>query len=389
MRTVGCPRAPQSRLARLCQSGTVFRGAVHPNGSFFAGIGSWILDCNPLLTVQYSFSPRVAPEVIDVGRSAIPTVLPRSDTPIIDLRAFKPGPTLQQLRGVVDGPIDFVLDDRYQIESLIGHGGMGIVLLAFDLRCRGRVALKILDIEGRNYHWSLQQFLHEAEMAASVRHRNVVSVHSYGSTAEGVIYMAMEHLRGRDLESMVENGALSWGWTRYLMRQVCAGLAAVHRAGIVHRDVKASNCFYVETDAIVKLLDFGVAANSCERPTVIVGTPDYMAPEQIRGRPCDHRVDVYSVGVLLCKLLTGRTPFRGETVEEVFDQHLDAEPPPLRSLAPKAQLPEGIDAVVGRALAKRPADRFSTIVEFDLALSRLEPVMRGRSSPRATLSNLA
>jgi serine/threonine protein kinase len=341
-----------------------------------------------LLIVRYSLSP-VAPEFVDVGRSAIPTVLPRSDTPIIDRHAFKVGPTLQQLREA-DGPIDLLLDGRYQIDGLIGRGGMGMILQAFDLRCHRRVALKILDIESRNYHWGLQHFLHEAEIAARVRHRNVVTVHSYGSTAEGVIYMAMEHLRGRDLESIVENGPLSWGWTRYMMRQVCAGLAAIHRAGIVHRDIKASNCFYVEADAVVKLLDFGVAAKSRERPTLIVGTPEYMAPEQIRGRPCDHRVDVYSAGVLLCKLLTGRTPFRGETVEAIFDQHLDTEPPPLSRLAPNVQLPEGIDAVVGRALAKRPDDRFSTIISFETALSRLEPVTRGhRSAPRATLSNLA
>jgi serine/threonine-protein kinase len=289
------------------------------------------------------------------------------------------------------GPFDFVLDDRYQIESLLGHGGMGMVLLAFDLRCHRRVAIKILDIEDADYHWGLEQFLREAQIAASVHHRNVVSVHSYGSTAEGVIYMAMEHLRGHDLESFVQNRPLSWRWTRYMMRQVCAGLAAVHRAGIVHRDVKPSNCFYVQTSAVVKLLDFGVAMSSCERPTMIVGTPEYMAPEQMRGHPVDPRADVYAAGVLLCKLLTGRTPFRGETPEAIFDQHLHAEPPTLRRLAPNIEFPEGIDAVVRRALSKQPADRFSTIIEFDAAVSRLEhPTERSHESTlRARLSNLA
>jgi serine/threonine-protein kinase len=279
-------------------------------------------------------------------------------------------------RGELPG---LVLADRYRLERRIGRGGMGSVYFGRHLVLGRPVAVKVLDIEDHQaWRGAVAQFLREARLAAKVRHRNIVDVLDFGSTPDGVVYIVMEALLGRDLRAIVSQRRLAWSSTRYLMQQVCAAIDAIHRVGVVHRDLKASNCFYVEHMRLIKLLDFGIAAPVRETKRAgpadsaadctIVGTPEYMAPEQIRGAPADRRSDVYAGGILLFELLTGRTPFAGQSVEHVFDLHLEAEPPTLASVVPDIAVPNGLDAIVARALAKEPRRRFQSMREFAAAL---------------------
>jgi serine/threonine protein kinase len=271
---------------------------------------------------------------------------------------------------------------------------MGSVYLGHHLVLGRPVAIKILDADEQDWRWAIARFMREARLAAKVRHRNIVDVYDFGSTPDGVVYIVMEVLHGRDLRAIVKSNRLNWSWTRYLMQQICEGVEAIHQVGVVHRDLKASNCFYVERNSVVKVLDFGIATTeSVGRERIddgirsIVGTPEYMAPEQIRGAPADRRSDVYAAGVLLCELLTGRTPFAGHTPEAVFDKHLHAPPPKLAEIAPDLVVPPGVDQILARALAKEPRRRFQGMRELSSALERIGEGSALRRLFRATRSS--
>lgn len=267
---------------------------------------------------------------------------------------------------------------------------MGSVYFGRHVALGRPVAVKVLDADEQEWSWAVARFMREARLAAKVRHRNIVDVYDFGSTPDGVVYIVMEALFGRDLRAIIRHNRLNWQWARYLMKQICAGVDAIHSAGVVHRDLKASNCFYVEQNSVVKVLDFGIAAiervGNDDPKRMVVGTPEYMAPEQIRGAPADRRSDVYAGGILLYELLTGRTPFSARTAEQVFDLQLHATPPSLWSVLPDLVAPPGLDAVVARALAKEPRRRFQSMRELAAALEQVEsssPLRRlfGRRNP--------
>ena len=306
------------------------------------------------------------------------------------------GPTRADFDRLARGELPaLILAGRYRLERRIGRGGMGSVYFGRHLALGRPVAVKVLDAEDQEWSWAVARFMREARLAAKVRHRNIVDIHDFGSTPDGVVYIVMEALLGRDLRAIVAKNRLTWASAHYLMQQICAAVDAIHMAGVVHRDLKASNCFYVEQNRQVKLLDFGIATDfgvgiplgpehglvpstpaksqgGCKSPDrSIVGTPEYMAPEQIRGAATDRRSDVYAGGILLFELLTGQTPFAGQTVDQVFDLHLEAPPPSLACVVPNIDVPEGLDAIVARALAKDPRRRFQTMREFGAALDHV------------------
>lgn len=304
---------------------------------------------------------------------AVDVVYPASTRP----RLPGPGPSHDDFERLARGELpELILADRYRLERRLGRGGMGSVYFGRHVTLGRPVAVKVLDADEQEWSWAVARFMREARLAAKVRHRNIVDVYDFGSTPDGVVYIVMEALFGRDLRAIVRHNRLNWQWARYLMRQICAGVEAIHHAGVVHRDLKASNCFYVEQNRIVKVLDFGIAAieqvGNDDPKRMVVGTPEYMAPEQIRGLPADRRSDVYAGGILLYELLTGRTPFAARTAEQVFDLQLRATPPSLWSLVPDLVAPPGLDAVVGRALAKEPRRRFQSMRELAAALEQVE-----------------
>jgi serine/threonine protein kinase len=293
--------------------------------------------------------------------------------------------THADLERLARGELESVLlAARYRVERLLGRGGMASVHAAHDLLTDRPVALKILSEDCCSRPPLLARFLREARLHGRIHHRNVVEILDFGSTDTGLIYLAMELLEGEDLgRTLARRSMLPWPRVRELMLEICAGLAAVHAAGVVHRDLKPSNCFKVTGDGCesIRLVDFGIAAAIDEARTArltlndqILGTPEYMSPEQARSEPVDHRSDIYSAGLLLGELLTGSLPFRAATSPAMLAAQIYEPPPKLRSLLPpNVHIPAALEPVYERALAKDPDRRFANVEEFAAALRAIEP----------------
>lgn len=281
-----------------------------------------------------------------------------------------------------------LLGGRYRLLRLLGEGGMGRVFLAEDERDGGQVAVKVLT-DDRPIPKAAQRFEREARSIARIDHPNVVRVTEVGESPRGGLFYVMEYLEGEELATTLEReGRMPWPRARHIALQICGALQAAHEAGIVHRDLKLENCFRVTTGDdpdFVKILDFGVVKllspdhDDGERLTntgATLGTPAYMAPELCRNKDVDHRVDVYALGVMLYELLTGTVPFEGDTFLDVALMHMNEPPPPLSRHLPPAEVPDGLEAVIERALAKPREDRFPSMVELGRALERV-----GRDEP--------
>lgn len=289
-------------------------------------------------------------------------------------------PTLADFEALERGELDtLVIADRYRVDRWLECGGMASIFVGEELATGREVAIKVLQRGGENWHSTLLRFITEARTSYSIRHPNIVEVLDWGTTPDAVMYIVMELLRGEDLHATLERrGRLPWERVKPLMLQLCAGLEAVHDAGVVHCDVKPANCFRAVDGGLetLKLVDFGIAtltpAALAGQPPVgseVVGTPEYMSPEQIRGESLDPRTDVYSAGVILAELLTGRTPFEGSDRTAIFEGHLRGQVPPLRRLAPPhLHFDRRLESIFARALAKRRGDRFASIREFAAAL---------------------
>jgi beta-lactam-binding protein with PASTA domain/predicted Ser/Thr protein kinase len=274
-----------------------------------------------------------------------------------------------------DTLIDTVLDGRYRVIRKLGTGGMANVYLAEDQELGRRVAIKLLDERHAQDEQFVERFRREAESAAGLSHPNVVSIYDRGE-AEGTYYIAMEYLEGKTLKELL----LSRGPTPVRVaidytRQILSALEFAHRAGIVHRDIKPHNAV-VAPDGRVKVTDFGIARSGSSQMTEagsIIGTAQYLSPEQAQGRPVHPSSDLYSVGVVLYEMLTGTVPFTGDTALEIAMKHLNTVPEPPSEKRPPGigEVPHELDLVVLRALAKDPADRYQTAREMDADLARV------------------
>jgi len=277
--------------------------------------------------------------------------------------------------------INRTFDKRYVIKRKLGSGGMADVYLAEDQELGRRVALKLLDDRHAADEQFVERFRREAQSAAGLSHPNIVSIFDRGY-AEDTYYIAMEYLDGRTLkELLVRNGPTPVPIAIDYARQILSALSFAHRNGIVHRDIKPHNII-VGPDGRLKVTDFGIARSGASQMTEagsIVGTAQYLSPEQARGAPVDPRSDLYSLGIVLYEMLTGKVPFTGETPVEIAMKHLSQVPEPPSSL--RKDVPHDLDAVVMRALAKDPEQRYSSAEEMDADLAR---VARGVSVSRET-----
>jgi WD40 repeat protein/tRNA A-37 threonylcarbamoyl transferase component Bud32 len=259
----------------------------------------------------------------------------------------------------------------YRIESLLGWGGMSVVYLAEDLRLKRRVALKLLAAGLAEDESFRDRFLRESELAASIDHPNIVPIYEAGTT-EDLLFIAMRYVEGRDLKERLQRGALEPAEAIGVLAQVASALDAAHARGLVHRDVKPSNVLLdtgARPDASdhAYLADFGLTRRVSEEAAVgdnghLMGTIDYVAPEHIAGEAIDGRADVYSLGCLLYECLVGQPPFQRDSELAVVFAHLEAEPP-----APSARrqdLPRALDAVIAKALAKDPEQRYPSCREL-------------------------
>jgi len=280
-----------------------------------------------------------------------------------------------------DTLIGRTFDTRYVIERKLGSGGMADVYLAEDKELGRRVALKLLDDRHASDEQFVERFRREAQSAAGLNHPSIVSIFDRGY-AEGTYYIAMEYLDGRTLkELLVKNGPTPIPIAIDYARQILGALAFAHRNAIVHRDIKPHN-IVVGGDGRLKVTDFGIARSGASQMTEagsIVGTAQYLSPEQARGAPVDPRSDIYSLGVVLYEMLTGKVPFSGDTPVEIAMKHLSQVPEPPSKL--RDGIPHDLDAVVMRALAKDPEQRYATAEEMDADLAR---VARGVAVSRET-----
>jgi len=275
-----------------------------------------------------------------------------------------------------------VIAGRYELHSLIGEGGMASVWRARDRTLERSVAVKLLFArDERDRDKLVKQFVREARIAASVQHRNVIHIVDFGTTEEHQPFMVMELLEGESLgQRMHREPRLTVEELMHVASLTLRGLGAVHEAGIVHRDLKPDNIFLVRdgnAGLFPKILDFGISRSVEPRSGrrsalttqegIIVGTPEYMSPEQARGlRNLDHRTDLYSMGVVLYEALTGRLPFNNEHVGDLIIQIVTAQIPTVHDLVPG--VPKAISDVVAKAMAREREARFTDAIEMQQAL---------------------
>ena len=262
----------------------------------------------------------------------------------------------------------------YEVRRLLGQGGMGAVYLAADRALDRMVAVKLLPLQLSDEPQIVARFRREARAIAKLRHPNLMHIYTVGEH-EGRPYFAMEYVKGSTLSSLIAKiGHVPPPQAARVAGEVLSALDKVHQAGIVHRDIKAGNIM-IDEDGRAILMDFGLARQEQDaRLTAdhtILGTPNYMSPEQAKGERLDARTDIYSLGVVLYEMLTGAPPFKGKTSFEILRQHIESSVPPPSEI--QADVPEALDAVVARAVAKSPADRYQDVHQMAAGLAQVYP----------------
>ena len=278
-----------------------------------------------------------------------------------DQKAIDPAAALDAAAG------DMQRIGRYELIEKIGRGGMGVVYRAKDSTIGRPVAIKMLISDIDVSDEARERFYREARSAGQLAHRNIITIYDFGED-QGRAYIVMELLTGESLAGLLTRGApLSIEQKIEIMARACEGLAFAHARGIVHRDIKPANLF-VTTDGQIKVLDFGVAriaSSKLTRSGFLVGTPDYMSPEQVMGQPVDQRSDVFSAGTVFYELLSGRRPFGSTKLPQILNNVVLSTPEPLV----ESDAPVGLSTIVFRALEKDPAHRYPRMVDMLLALN--------------------
>jgi hypothetical protein len=277
-----------------------------------------------------------------------------------------------------------IVSNRYEVQSLLGRGGMGAVYRAHDRVLDETVALKVLRIDFAEDEGLQRRFLQEIKLARKITHRNVCRIHEYGED-NGIRYISMAYVEGVDLKRLLRDGPLPVEEAFDAMVQVAEGLAAIHDEGVIHRDLKTPNILR-DTKGVVRLLDFGIA-KEWEAPTeqgltgtgMLVGTPEYMSPEQVLGRKLDLRSDLYSLGIVIFEVFTAQLPFKADSRVSLLQKHVTQQPPLQGPEA--ARLPRELVPVLRRALAKEPQLRQANALELADGLREAWAMVRSQSRP--------
>ncbi len=269
-----------------------------------------------------------------------------------------------------------LIDERYRVVSRIGAGGMGVVYEGRHEVLGTKVAIKVLHADAAGEEEALARLKREAQAASAIGNEHIVDVRDFGRLREGETYVVMELIDGHDVLSLVRIGALPWTRARDIAVQIAEALEAAHRQGIVHRDLKLENVLLTKRRGkadFVKIVDFGIAkVEGGAKLTIagrVMGTPEYMSPEQCSGRSVDHRTDIYSLGVMLYEMVTGKLPFYDRDLAKLVRLQMFEKPVPPSRVRPDIELPLTFEAVILRCLAKEPDARFQTMQELAEALS--------------------
>ena len=276
---------------------------------------------------------------------------------------------------------------RYQIVSELGRGSMGVVYHGFDPVIGRTVAIKTMLTEGltsQEFREFKSRFQREAQAAGVLSHPNIVNVFDYGED-NGILYLIMEYLEGKSLEKLIEEqGMLPIETIIPMFDQVCGALDHAHQHDIVHRDIKPANIMILD-NGLVKVTDFGIAkmmSMGMTQAGQVLGTPNYMSPEQVKGRQVDGRSDIFSLGIILYDLVTGEMPFGGQNITTVIYKIINENPIPPREL--DATIHPGLSYVICKALAKSPDERYQTCRELADDLKNFKS-LAGPASPSATI----
>ena len=297
------------------------------------------------------------------------TPLPPSEQSQASVTKTIETPTQELTRGTV-------FASRYEIIEELGKGGMGRVYRVEDKKIKEEVALKLIRPEVASDKKTIERFSNELKMARKIAHRNVCRMYDLGEE-KGTHYITMEYIPGEDLKRLIKKvGQFSAGKTIFMARQVCEGLAEAHRFGVVHRDLKPQNIM-IDEDANARIMDFGIArtvkGKGITGAGVMIGTPEYMSPEQADVKEVDQRSDIYSLGVILYEMVTGRVPFEGETPLGIAMKHKNEVPQDPRQI--NAQLTEDLSRVIMRCLEKDKEKRYQSAGEVSAELQNIEKGM--------------
>jgi predicted Ser/Thr protein kinase len=290
------------------------------------------------------------------------------------------GQTLRA-KGPLADLVGQVVADRYHIIKKLGEGGMGAVYLGEHVKMGRKSAIKVMTQAMSSDPDAVSRFNREAANASRLSHPNICQVYDFGETSEGLIYLAMEFIEGRSLSAVAESeGALPPARAGHIVKQAAEALQVAHDQTIVHRDIKPDNIMVIQAkdgSDVVKVVDFGIAkavagdetGQKVTKTGLVVGTPEYMSPEQLSGDKLDGRSDIYSLALVLYKLLTGVLPFQSDTAQETMIKRLTDDPEPLAVARPDIVFPPTLQAVMDRALARSVDDRYASAAEFGRDLS--------------------
>src|SRR5213083_2627667 len=332
--------------------------------------------CGSVYPETARFCPRDGTMLVEAQAQGSPAAAPAGgDTAVRTPRTPRGGLRLDRA-STLSGQI---LDTRYQVVKKLGEGGMSYVYLAREVATGAEVAIKVLSPKLATDRSSVERLRREAGLAMRLDHANVCRILRLGESEDGLIYLVMPFLKGELLSDReVKGGPMGLAAGSDVLRQVCAGLHHAHELQIVHRDLKPENIMLVAEDSgrdRAVVMDFGLAKERRADPAIakltatgiILGTPEFMSPEQIRGKPLDARSDIYALGIVAFEMFTGKLPFQGRNAQEMMIARLRGQPTPIRQL--RADTPPAVEKALTKALQTSPDDRFTTALEFAQALS--------------------